>query len=133
MAKLPSNLRLRGPFRHALFDAAFERLKALAPVIEPVRALTRLVAVPRLATTGANPEPRLRKIILLSARVTQGANGGGYGAVLKNRPHPHPSQIARTRARTLRLPAPAPFQKYLDPHPHPCFGPFEEQAKNRLL
>ena len=40
-------------------------------MIGPVRALARLVAVSRLAAPATNPEPRFRKIILLSAAPTK--------------------------------------------------------------
>ena len=51
-----------------------ECFHAKIPVIGPVRALARLIAVSRLATPGANPEPRFREIILLSAAPTDAAS-----------------------------------------------------------
>ena len=42
-------------------------------MIAPVRALTRLVAVPRIPAPGANPKPRLGKIILPSAAPAEAA------------------------------------------------------------
>ena len=48
--------------------------KTRAPVLGPMRGLACLVAVSRLATPGANPEPRLGKIILLPAAPTDAAS-----------------------------------------------------------
>ena len=45
-------------------------LQALFFVRGKMRALARFIAVSRLAAPAANPEPRLRKIILLSAATT---------------------------------------------------------------
>ena len=64
---------LRFTFRQALMQLSPDLCNTVAPVIGPVRGLARLVAVPRIAAPAANPEPRLRKIILLSAAPTDTA------------------------------------------------------------
>ena len=56
--------------RRALVSFFMPRLQALFFVRAPVRALARFIAVSRLAAPAANPEPRFRKSILLSASAT---------------------------------------------------------------
>ena len=51
-----------------------EFFPARALVLGPVRALASLITVSRLATPGANPEPRFREIILLPAAPTDAAS-----------------------------------------------------------
>jgi len=64
----------RFALRLALLGSFVPFLQALALVLGPVRALARLVAVSRIAAPGANPEPRFREIILLSAAPTDAAS-----------------------------------------------------------